>query len=176
MCGWVDSLLAETAWRLVQGLLGAPLMPLGQAITADCFPEEKQNLANSVWAMGAVGGVVTAPVIGGYLVEFHGWPWVFYITLPIAGIALVGTAAFVPETVKDKERKLDWVAFATLVIAIVGVQLGLSRGERLGWFESKEVVVVGYYLCAQYRHRILDNFQPLPHRGAELSVSVILFR
>ena len=50
--------------------------------------------------MGAVGGVVTAPVIGGYLVEFHGWPWVFYITLPIAGIALVGTAAFVPETVK----------------------------------------------------------------------------
>ncbi len=141
MCGSVDSLLAEAVWRLVQGLLGAPLMPLGQAITIDCFPDDEQNLASSVWELGAVGGVVTAPVIGGYLVEFHGWRWVFYITLPIAGIAMVGTAAFVSETVRDTERKLDWLGFVTLVIAIAGVQLALGRGERQDWFESKEIVV-----------------------------------
>ena len=140
MCGSVDSLVAETAWRFIQGLLGAPLMPLGQAITADCFPQDKQSQASSVWAMGAVGGVVTAPVIGGFLVEYYGWRWVFYVTLPFAALGLFGGAAFISETVKDAQRKLDWIAFLTLVVAIVALQLALSRGEREGWFESREIV------------------------------------
>ena len=141
MCGSVDSLVAETTWRFIQGLLGAPLMPLGQAITSDCFPLDRQSQASSVWAMGAVGGVVTAPVIGGYLVEYYGWRWVFYITLPFAVVALTGGAAFISETIKDTQRKLDWVAFSTLVVAIAAVQLALSRGERQDWFESGEIVM-----------------------------------
>lgn len=169
MCGSVDSLVAETAWRLVQGLLGAPLMPLGQAITVDCFPEDRQNLASSVWAMGAVGGVVTAPVIGGYLIEFHGWRWVFYITLPFAGFALVGTAVFVSETARDAERKLDWLGFVTLVVAIAGVQLALSRGERQDWFESEEIVVELAIAVLAMTLFVVRNFKsPYPFIPLEL--------
>ena len=169
MCGSVDSLVAETAWRLVQGLLGAPLMPLGQAITADNFPEDKQSLASSVWAMGAVGGVVIAPVIGGFLVEFYGWRWVFYITLPFAVLALLGTAAFVSETVKDPERKLDWLAFITLVVAIVAVQLALSRGERQDWLESTEIVVEFFIAGLAMTLFVARNFNsPFPFIPLEL--------
>ena len=140
LCATADSLAAEVLWRLLQGLLGAPLMPLGQAITLDAFPESKKGLASSIWATGAVGGVVTAPVLGGFLVEHYDWRWVFYVTLPVAAAALAGTWAFISETERDEERGLDWVGFTALVIAIAAVQLGLSRGEREDWFDSPEIV------------------------------------
>ena len=141
MCGSVDSLAAEVFWRLMQGLLGAPLMPLGQAITVDAFPDDKKDLASSVWAMGAVGGVVTAPVLGGYLVEFYQWRMVFLITVPLGIAAFVGSWVFVEETERDLERKLDWIGFAALVVAVFAIQMGLSRGERLDWWDSAEVLV-----------------------------------
>ena len=140
MCGTVDSLAAEVFWRLMQGLLGAPLMPLGQAITVDAFPDDKRNLASSVWAAGAVGGVVTAPVLGGYLVEFYDWRWVFLVTVPLGIAAFVGSWFFVEETERDTERKLDWLGFGTLVIAVFAIQMGLSRGERLDWWASTEII------------------------------------
>ena len=140
MCASADTLGAEVFWRLLQGLLGAPLMPLGQAITLDAFPESKKNLASAIWAAGAVGGVVTAPVLGGYLVEFYGWRWVFYVTLPVGVLAFVGTWAFVSETKRNAERKLDWTGFLTLIVAIASVQLALSRGEREDWFDSTEIL------------------------------------
>jgi len=141
MCGSVDTLTAEVFWRLMQGLLGAPLMPLGQAITVDAFPEDKKDLASSVWAMGAVGGVVSAPVLGGYLVEFYEWRLVFLITVPLGVAAFFGTWAFVEETERDTERKLDWLGFTALVIAVFAIQMGLSRGQRLDWWDSVEIVI-----------------------------------
>ena len=141
MCGSVDSLGAEVFWRLMQGLLGAPLMPLGQAITVDAFPRDKKNLASSVWAMGAIGGVVTAPLLGGYLVQNYDWRLVFFVTVPLGTLAFVGTWFFVEETELDTKRKLDWYGFAALVIAVFAIQMGLSRGERLDWFESSEIIV-----------------------------------
>jgi len=140
MCASVDTLAAEVFWRLVQGLLGAPLMPVGQAITVDAFPQGKKNLASSVWAVGAVGGVVTAPVLGGYLVEHYDWRWVFYVTVPLGIVAFVGSWLFVEETERDRDRKLDWLGFIALVVAVLAIQLGLSRGERLDWWSSIEVV------------------------------------
>lgn len=151
MCGFATGLDEIVIWRTLQGLLGAPLIPLGQAITIDAFPREKQALGTALWGMGAVSGSVVGPYVGGYLVEAYSWPWVFFINLPIGLLALVGAIAFVPETPRDAERRLDWFGFATIMAAIIATQLMLNRGERLGWFGSTEILIeTGLAMLALY--------------------------
>ena len=142
-CGLADSLVEEVAWRFLQGLVGAPLIPLGQAIAVDAFPPEHHGKATSFWGVGVVAGGAFGPVVGGWLIEHYGWPWIFYITIPIGAVSFVASWLVLSETPRDKARRLDWFGFASLIIAVVAVQLMLSRGERFDWFDSPEVVIEG---------------------------------
>ena len=141
MCGLADSLAEEVIYRTLQGLLGAPLMPLGQAIVIDAFPREKQGLATAIWGMGALSGGVFGPVAGGYLVEAYSWPWIFYLNLPVGLIAFMGTWLFVPEIARDPGRRLDWFGLGVLIAAMTALTLMLNRGERLDWFSSNEILI-----------------------------------
>ncbi len=89
-CGLSTSLTEIVVWRFVQGLLGAPLIPIGQAIAVDAFPPEQHGKATSFWAIAIVAGGAFGPVFGGMLIEHYGWPWIFFITLPaaVAGLML----------------------------------------------------------------------------------------
>jgi len=140
-CGLATSLEEMVIWRFVQGVLGAPLIPLGQAITVDAFPPERHGKATSIWAIAIVAGGAFGPVAGGWLIEQYGWPWIFYITIPVGIVSFIAAWIFIPEVPNDPDRRLDWFGFTTLMVAIVSVQLALSRGERLDWFESPEVIV-----------------------------------
>ena len=139
-CGIATSLEEMVVWRFVQGVLGAPLIPLGQAITVDAFPPDRHGKATSIWAIAIVAGGAFGPVAGGWLIEQYGWPWIFYITIPVGIVSFIAAWIFIPEVPNDPKRKLDWFGFATLMIAIVASQLALSRGERLDWFNSPEVI------------------------------------
>jgi DHA2 family multidrug resistance protein len=142
-CGLADTLFEEVMWRFGQGVVGAPLIPLGQAIAVDAFPPESHGKATSFWGIGVVAGGAFGPVAGGALIEHLGWPWIYYVTVPIGVISLVASWLVVPETPRNPDRKLDWFGFATLMTSVVAIQLMLSRGERLDWFDSAEVVAEG---------------------------------
>ena len=140
-CGMSTSLDEMVVWRFIQGVLGAPLIPLGQAITVDAFPPERHGKATSIWAIAIVAGGAFGPVAGGWLIEQYGWPWMFYVTIPVGIVSFIAAWIFIPEIPNDPDRRLDWFGFGTLMVGIVSVQLALSRGERLDWFESPEVIV-----------------------------------
>lgn len=142
-CGMSTSLTEEVAWRFIQGVLGAPLIPLGQAITVDAFPPEHHGKATSYWAIAIVAGGAFGPVFGGALIEHYGWPWIFYVTVPVGALSFIAAWLVIPEIPNDPGRRLDWFGFATLMVAIAAIQLMLSRGERLDWFDSPEVVAEG---------------------------------
>lgn len=142
-CGMADSLVEEVSWRFLQGVVGAPLIPLGQAIAVDAFPPEHHGKATSFWGIGVVAGGAFGPVVGGFLIEHYGWPWIFYVTVPIGAVSFIASWFVLSKTPRDKTRRLDWFGFASLIIAVVAVQLMLSRGERFDWFESPEVVIEG---------------------------------
>ncbi len=142
-CGLADDLLTEVLARALQGLFAAPLSPLGQAIAVDAFPREKQGIAISLWALGSLWGSFLGPFAGGYLVEFFGWPSVFYVIAATGLASGVVSWVFLPETPREAERPLDWVGFGALTIFIGATTLMLSRGERLDWFASTEIVVLG---------------------------------
>ncbi len=90
-CGMADSLVEEVSWRFLQGVVGAPLIPLGQAIAVDAFPPEHHGKATSFWGIGVVAGGAFGPVVGGFLIEHYGWPWIFYVTIPIGAVSFIAS-------------------------------------------------------------------------------------
>ncbi|MFO0997215.1 MAG: DHA2 family efflux MFS transporter permease subunit [Alphaproteobacteria bacterium] len=141
LCGLSTSLEEAILFRTLQGVFGAPLLPLGQAIAADSFPPRKQGMAVALWSMGGVCGTIFGPYFGGMLIEEHGWPWVFFVNVPLGVLAFLATAAFVPETKRDETRHFSWPGFALAATGIAAFQLALNRGQRLDWFDSPEIVI-----------------------------------
>ena len=149
-CGLSETLIEASLWRFVQGLVGAPLIPLGQTIVVDAFPRHLHGKATSIWGIGIMVGSVGGPIGGGFLLETYSWPWIFYITVPVGVVAFIGAWLFVPSSAPDRSQPFDWFGFATLVLGAGVLQLALARGEREEWFESAEVALefaaAGFFL------------------------------
>ncbi|MDP6706456.1 MAG: MDR family MFS transporter [Alphaproteobacteria bacterium] len=152
LCGLADGLLALVLYRIGQGLFGAPLMPLGQAILLASFPKRQHALVIMLWGIGAVVGPVIGPVLGGEVAEALNWRWAFFIIVPFGLLALMGAHVALVKQDRAAETRLDWTGFLALAIAIGAAQLMLDRGQRQDWFESTEIVieaavaVVAFYL------------------------------
>jgi MFS transporter, DHA2 family, multidrug resistance protein len=163
-CGLADSLAFEVLARVAQGMSGAFIIPLSQAIILDSYPPEQHGKAMALWGMGSVLGSVIGPTIGGYVTEFFSWRYIFYLNLPLGVIAWLGMLAFVPETERHRERRLDWFGFAALALSIGALQMMLDRGGRLDWFESGEILLeaclaaLGFYLFIVHSLTARDPF------------------
>ncbi|MFT5445728.1 MAG: DHA2 family multidrug resistance protein [Gammaproteobacteria bacterium] len=140
LCGLSDSLLELIVWRVAQGLFGAPLAPLSQAILLDSTPKEKQGGATAIFGMGVVLGPVIGPTAGGYLAEMYSWRWVFFLIVPVAIVCFAAIYAFIQDRHDRSEMRFDWTGFLALAIAIGCFQLMLDRGPRNDWFESIETM------------------------------------
>jgi DHA2 family multidrug resistance protein len=138
LCGMSVNLWQIVAARLLQGLFGAALVPLSQAVLLDINPKEKVGQAMAIWGAGIMVGPILGPVIGGWLTENANWRWVFYINLPVGLLAFYGIARYLPESRPSGER-LDLFGFAFLSLAIGLLQLFLDRGQQLDWFDSMEI-------------------------------------
>jgi len=138
LCGIAMSLPEMVAFRLIQGLFGASLVPLSQAVLLDSYPKEKHGSAMAMWGMGVMVGPILGPTLGGWLTEAYNWRWVFYINVPIGILTFAGLSAYLSET-KTSKAGFDWFGFAMLSIAIGSLQMMLDRGEQLDWFSATEI-------------------------------------
>lgn len=141
MCGLSQSLEELIFWRVVQGALGAPTIPLNQAIVMDIYPKNKHRFVLGLNGIGIVIGPVIGPTFAGYLAESFGWRWAFYILVPICIIAFLGMLATMPNDKPAGKARLDWIGFLSLSAALGCLQYVLARGQRVDWFEANEIVV-----------------------------------
>ena len=141
LCGIAGSVDQMVLFRILQGVFGAPLMPLSQAILLDTFSRREMPRIMAIWGMGVMVAPILGPTLGGYLTEEYSWRWCFYINLPIGIMAVLGALAFLPETAQTRDRKFDWFGFSLLSLGIASLQLALDRGEQLGWLQSSEIDV-----------------------------------
>ncbi|HEY0522037.1 MAG TPA: DHA2 family efflux MFS transporter permease subunit [Stellaceae bacterium] len=141
LCGMAQSLEQIVLFRLLQGMFGAALVPLSQAVLLDAYPKEQQGSAMAIWGMGIMVGPILGPTLGGWLTQNYNWRWVFYINLPVGLLAFAGIVVFLSETVRNRSAKLDWFGFGTLSLAIGALQVFLDRGEQLDWFGSTEIII-----------------------------------
>jgi MFS transporter, DHA2 family, multidrug resistance protein len=140
LCGIATSLPEMVLFRLIQGLFGASLVPLSQAVLLDSYPKEKHGSAMAMWGVGVMVGPILGPTLGGYLTEVYDWRWVFYINVPIGILTFAGLSAYLAET-RTSKGSFDWFGFAMFSIAIGSFQMMLDRGEQLDWFSSTEILV-----------------------------------
>ena len=150
LCGAAQSLGQIVIFRLLQGVAGAALMPLTQAVLFSINPPHKYGQAMSTFGLAVILGPLLGPVLGGWLTENYSWRWVFYINLPIGLAALFGIFTFLPSRRHAEPRKFDFFGFGTLALAIGAFQLLLDRGQQNDWFAAREtwieLTVAG--LCA----------------------------
>jgi MFS transporter, DHA2 family, multidrug resistance protein len=151
LCGMAASLEQMVLFRLLQGVFGAPLVPLSQSVLLDSYPKERHGSAMALWGVGVMVGPILGPTLGGWLTEYYDWRWVFYINLPVGILTFLGLSAFLSES-KTSRISLDWIGFLSLGLGIGALQMMLDRGEQLDWFSSAEVqieaalTVLGFYL------------------------------
>jgi MFS transporter, DHA2 family, multidrug resistance protein len=138
LCGLATSLGGIVAARLLQGIFGAALVPLSQAVLLDINPPQKVGSAMAIWGAGIMVGPILGPMLGGWLTENFDWRWVFFINLPVGAFALYGIWRYLPEN-RPPSARLDMFGFVTLSLAIGLLQLFLDRGEQQDWFDSWEI-------------------------------------
>ena len=140
-CGAAQSLEQMIAFRLIQGVFGAALGPLSQAVMLDMYPPQERGKVMAIWGMGVMLGPILGPTLGGVLTDQYSWRWVFYINVPFGIAAVAALMFFFKDTNKDNSLKFDWAGFAFLGIALGAIQLMLDRGGTKGWFSSPEIVI-----------------------------------
>ena len=151
LCGLAQDIDQMVLFRLLQGVFGAALVPLSQAVMLDSYALHERAKAMSIWGMGVMMGPIMGPSLGAWLTETYSWHWVFFVNLPFGFFTVLGLMVFMDETRKDLNLRFDWFGFAALAVAIGSLQLALDRGEQLGWLESNETVAefiisaVGFY-------------------------------
>ncbi|MEK0082983.1 DHA2 family efflux MFS transporter permease subunit [Benzoatithermus flavus] len=151
LCGAAQSLTEMVLFRLLQGMCGAALVPLSQAVLLDTWPREKHGSAMALWGVGVMVGPILGPTLGGWLTNSYSWRWVFYVNVPVGVLTILGLVTFLGET-ERRRIPFDWFGFVTLSVAIGSLQLMLDRGEQLNWFGSTEIVTeaivaaVAFYL------------------------------
>ena len=141
LCGMAQNLDQIVLFRLLQGIFGASLVPLSQAVLLDTYPRERHASAMAMWGVGVMIGPILGPTLGGWLTEYYNWRWVFYINLPLGMLAWFGLAVFVQETPIDRSRRFDLLGFAFISLGIGALQMMLDRGESLDWFASREILI-----------------------------------
>jgi DHA2 family multidrug resistance protein len=140
LCGASTSLEQLVGFRLLQGMFGASLIPLSQAVLLDTYPPEQHASAMSWWGMGTIIGPILGPTLGGWLTEEYSWRAVFYVNLPFGTLAFLGLFIFLSDSPR-RESRLDWMGLGTLSLAVGSFQLMLDRGAELDWFSSTEIII-----------------------------------
>lgn len=144
MCGAASSLNEMILWRIVQGAAGAPLVPIGQTLLLNSFPAREMPTVQSVFGMANMVGPVIGPMLAGWVAEYYGWRWAFWMLTPIVAAALIGILFLLPKDNPNRQAALDWTGFLTLSIAVAAAQFVFSRGQRLDWFDSIEILAATF--------------------------------
>jgi MFS transporter, DHA2 family, multidrug resistance protein len=139
LCGAAASLGELVLFRALQGIAGAGLVPLSQAVLLQINPPERHGQAMAVFGTGTICGPIMGPALGGWLTQDYSWRWVFYINLPVGLLCTLGVLVFIRHTRTVHREPFDFVGFVFLSLAIGALQLLLDRGELKDWFSSGEI-------------------------------------
>jgi DHA2 family multidrug resistance protein len=139
LCGFAQNFESLIAFRLVQGLVSGPMVPLSQTILMRSYPLEKRGLGLGLWAMTVIVAPIFGPVMGGWITDNYTWPWIFYINVPI-GLFSAAVALLRGRETKTTRQRIDAAGLALLVIGVSCLQMMLDQGKDRDWFNSMFIV------------------------------------
>src|SRR3954463_967838 len=146
LCGLAWSAGALIAFRVLQGLAGGMIMPIGMIPLAQAAGPQRMGRVMSVVGVPMLLGPVLGPVLGGLIVEHLSWRWIFYVNLPVGVVGLVLAARLLPSTRAEGTRgvtavppELDWKGLLMLSPGVAMLVFGLSEVGAHGRVEGPDV-------------------------------------
>lgn len=140
-CGLARSLESLVLFRVLQGIVGGPLLPLSQALLFMSYPREKMGVGQGIWGMTTIAGPAAGPLLGGYISDNHSWPWIFFINVPFGLFSAWAVwKIFQSRETSVQKKPVDAVGLGLLVMAVGSFQLMLDKGKELDWFGSPFIV------------------------------------
>lgn len=164
-CGLADSLEALVAARIVQGLGGAMMVPVGRLILLRSVPKSRLVRAMAFVTVPALVGPVLGPPLGGFLATFASWRWIFLVNVPIGVLGFVLVSILIDDRREDGVKPLDWRGFALAGLGFAGLMLGLEVTGRgvLPWPLSIGILAGGalalmlyVFHARRHPHPIID--------------------
>ena len=161
-CAFSRSLAELVAARVLQGLGGAMLMPVGRLAVLRAFPQEKFLRAMSFVTMPALVGPLIGPTLGGLLVQVASWPWIFLINVPVGIAGLVATFIFMPDSRERAVSRFDSSGYAMLAFGMVTISLALDGLAGLGMQTATVRVLLVFGLASIAAYCLHAVRKPLP--------------
>jgi len=143
LCGFAPSLSTLVVFRVLQGLSGGPLMPMSQTLLLRVTPPRYAQMGLGLQTMTTIVAPILGPVLGGTFTDTIGWPWAFYINVPIA----IFLSFTVWRLLKSRETQaakvpIDFVGLGLLVLWIGALQIMLDNGQDDDWFASPFILTL----------------------------------
>jgi MFS transporter, DHA2 family, multidrug resistance protein len=143
LCGLAPSLPLLIVFRVIQGAVAGPMIPLSQSILLTSYPKSRAGTALAMWAMTTLVAPVVGPLLGGWITDNISWPWIFYINIPVGvGAALATWAIYRKRETPTAKVPVDGVGLGLLVIWVGSMQVMLDQGKDLDWFNSSVIVTL----------------------------------
>jgi DHA2 family multidrug resistance protein len=143
VCGLAISMPMLVFFRVVQGAVAGPMIPLSQTLLLSSYPREKAGVALATFSLTILVAPVVGPVLGGWITDNYSWPWIFFINVPVGLVALIMTASlFRGRETERVQRPIDVIGLVLLVVWVGALQLTLDKGKDLDWFASPEIVAL----------------------------------
>ena len=143
LCGLAPSLGLLILFRVIQGAVAGPMIPLSQSLLLSSYPKEKSGTALAMWAITTLVAPVVGPLLGGWITDNISWPWIFYINVPVGlGAAAVTWLIYKKRETPTVKLPIDGVGLGLLVIWVGALQIMLDKGKDLDWFHSGQIVIL----------------------------------
>jgi EmrB/QacA subfamily drug resistance transporter len=133
LCGLAWDVHSLILFRILQGVGGGPITPLGMSILYSTFPPDKRGLAMGLYNFSFSFGPAIAPALGGHLIEVLNWRAIFYINVPVGLLSAGIVLCTMPKTEEPRARSFDAVGVFTMASFLILLLLAVSEGRRYGW-------------------------------------------
>ena len=143
LCGIANSLEMLIVFRVLQGAVAGPIIPLSQSLLLNNYPPEKRGMALAFWSMTIVVAPICGPILGGWISDNIHWGWIFFINVPIGlAVVLISWKVLEGRESRISHQPVNTVGLILLALGVGALQLMLDQGRELDWFNSTEIVVL----------------------------------
>jgi EmrB/QacA subfamily drug resistance transporter len=145
LCGFAPTIDWLIAFRAGQGLGGAALLTVSLAIVLGAFPKRQQGMAVGIWGALGTAAAAVGPTLGGLLVTYGHWSWIFFVNVPIGIAAVITCAIIIPPTVKRAHAQggVDIPGMLISGVGLFALTLALVEGESWGWTSATIIALFG---------------------------------
>jgi len=143
LCGLAPSMSTLILFRVIQGAVAGPMIPLSQTLLLASYPREKSGTALAMFSLTVLVAPVVGPLLGGWITDHISWPWIFFINVPVGIVAAaLSWIIYRDRDTPTRRTPIDAVGLGLLVVWVGALQIMLDKGKELDWFGSGVIVAL----------------------------------